>query len=134
VISSGVPGHFGGVGEGNAHRALKERVAADPTLIGLPKSAKAVVEHTFVCGDRADVLFDLVDGTAVVVEIETIIPLPGAHQCVKYRALLEARRSYTLNSGNVRAVLVAYHFDELTREFAKRYDINLVPLPPAQLP
>lgn len=117
--------------EGPEHRQLKERVAADPTLIGLPSSAKAQVEHVFLytC-DRVDILFELVNGTAAVVEIETRLPLPGAHQCVKYRALLEAERGLALNTDKVQAILVAYSFDQETEAFAKQYGIRLVTLPP----
>ena len=75
-----------------------------------------------------DIKFDLPDGTFAVVEIETIIPFPGAHQCIKYRALLEAEQGCALNSGNVRAILVAHHFDSQTRRFAEKYRIQLVEL------
>lgn len=116
--------------EGLAHRLLKERVAANPNLIGLPKSAKPTIEYSFLSGDKVDIHFNLLDGSAAVVEIETIIPLPGAHQCIKYRALLEAERGDDLNSGNVKAILVAYGFDAQTRAFAKKYNVKLVELPP----
>jgi hypothetical protein len=119
-----------GLGEGEAHRRLKERVAADPGLVGLPTTAKAKTEHAYKSGDRVDVRFDLADGRMTVVEIETIVTLPGAHQCVKYRALQEAECDEAINSGKVDAVLVAYGFDAVTREFAQRYGIRLVALPP----
>jgi hypothetical protein len=73
-----------------------------------------------------DVKFDLPGGGPAVVEIETINTLPGAHQCVKYRALLEASLGYPLGAGRVRAVLVAHRFDSKTRDFADRYGIELV--------
>ena len=121
---------MGGGGEGEAHKALKERVASDPSLIGLPPSATPNLEYSFLSGDKVDIKFDLPDGRHAVVEIETTIPLPGAHQCVKYRALLEAERGAPLNSGTVDAFLVAYQIDAQTRAFTERYGIRVVELPP----
>ena len=46
-----------------------------------------------------------------VSEVETIVPLPGAHQAMKYRALLEVERSEALGSDRVKAILVAHRFD-----------------------
>ena len=115
-------------GEGEEHRRLKELVAGEPKLIGLPARSKATVEHSFLSGDRVDVKFDLPNGEAVVVEVETIIPLPGAHQAVKYRALLEVERFEALGSGRVEAILVAHGFDAETRALAMKYGIRLVEL------
>ena len=117
-----------GGGEGDEHLRLKELVAAKPGLIGLPAGSKATVEYGFLSGDRVDVKFDLPNGDAAVVEVETIIPLPGAHQAVKYRTLLEVERSEALGSGRVEAILVAHVFDAETRELAKKYGIKLVQL------
>ena len=119
-------GHGGG--EGDEHLLLKELVAENPELIGLPAEAKGTVEHGFLSGDRVDVKFDLPNGDAAVVEVETIVPLPGAHQAVKYRALLEVERSEALGSGHVEAILVAHGFDAETQDLAKKYGIKLVEL------
>ena len=122
-------GHRGqGSGESDEHRNLKNLVAKCPKRIGLPRKATPAVEHRFLSGDRVDVKFDLPDGTAAVVEVETICPRPGAHQAVKYRALLEVERGDKLGAGKVQAVLVAHRFDEETRDLARRYNIRLVPL------
>lgn len=115
-----------GGGEGEAHRELKHLVAAHPERIGLPPDAVATIEHRYLSGDRVDVKFDLPDGNAAVVEIETICPLPGAHQAVKYRALLEVERGEALNAGNVEAVLVAHGFDQESVALAQQYGIRLV--------
>lgn len=117
-----------GGGEGDEHRCLKELVAGNPRLIGLPPKSKATLEHSFLSGDRVDVLFDLPNGDAAAVEVETIVPLPGAHQAAKYRTLLEIERSERLGSGHVQAILVAHRFDTETRELAKKYGIRLVRL------
>jgi hypothetical protein len=132
--SPGVPsnspnGHGGGAGgEGEAHRELKKYVAQNPSAIGLPTNSYPEMEYQFKCGDKVDIKFNLSDGKAAVVEIETIYTLPGAHQCIKYRALLEAERSESIGKGGVKAILVANIFDEDTKYFAKRYDIKLVQL------
>lgn len=122
----------GGGGEGDAHKALKERVASNPTLLGLPQSAIPTLEYPFVSGDQVDIKFDLPDGRQAIVEIETTIPFPGAHQCVKYRALLEAERGDLLGSGTVDAFLVAYRVDADTRSFAEKYGICVIELPPRE--
>ena len=122
-------GHRGqGSGESDEHRNLKNLVAECPERIGLPRKATPAVEHRFLSGDRVDVKFDLPDGTAAVVEVETICPRPGAHQAVKYRALLEVERGDKLGADKVQAVLVAHRFDEETRDLARRYNISLVTL------
>ena len=54
--------------------------------------------------------------------------LPGAHQVVKYRTLLEVERSEALGSGHVEAILVAHRFDAETRRLANKYQIRLVEL------
>ena len=127
-LPPGGRGQGQGGGEGDEHRNLKDLVAKHPKRIGLPKKAKPDVEHQFLSGDRVDVKFDLPDGTAAVVEVETICPLPGAHQAVKYRALLEVERGDELGAGNVQAILVAHRFDKETRDLARRYGIELVKL------
>lgn len=124
------PGGGLGGGEGEAHLRLKRRVAADPTLVGLPPGAVPHVEYGFLSGDRVDIRFDLPDGTAAVVEIETTCPLPGAHQAVKYRALAEVERGDNLGSGRVKAILVAYGFDDETQSLCDRYGIGAVALRP----
>ena len=121
-----------GGGEGDEHLRLKNLVAAKPELIGLPVASTATIEYGFLSGDRVDIKFDLPNGNAAVVEIETIVPLPGAHQAVKYRALLEVERSEKLGSGHVEAILVAHVFNAETRELAKKYGIKLVQLTAGQ--
>jgi hypothetical protein len=122
-----IGGGYGG-GESDAHLNLKSFVAQNPEKIGLPKNAIAWVEFPYLSGDRVDVKFDIPSGRAAVVEIETIDTLPGAHQCVKYRALLEAALGHSIGSGFVEAILVAHRFDEQTQAFARSYGIRLVQL------
>ena len=126
-LSTAVSGRRSG-GEGKEHLALKELVAKKPKLVGLPAKSRAFIEHPFLSGDRVDVMFKLPNGEAAVVEVETIVPLPGCHQAVKYRALMEVERSEPLGSGRVEAILVAHEFDMKTRELAKQYQVRLVEL------
>lgn len=125
------PGGGFGEGEGEEHYRLKMLVASDPGLVGLPRASVPQVEYGFLSGDRVDIRFELPDGGAAVVEIETTCPLPGAHQAVKYRALAEVERGEDLGSGGVKAILVAYAFDEATLHICSRYHIEAVGLPPA---
>jgi len=119
-----------GGGESKEHRRLKNHVARHPEAVGLPRKTRATKEHPYLSGDQVDVKFDLPDGTAAVVEVETVCPLPGAHQCIKYRALQEAQMGFPVESGKVQAILVAYEFDGTTRQFADEYDIRLVEMQP----
>lgn len=128
VESAGFGGGGFAGGESDAHRKLKEFVAANPQKIGLPRNALAEIEFPYLCGDQVDVKFDLPDGSAAVVEIETIDGWTGAHQCIKYRALLEAALGQPLGSGRVQAILVAHRFDAQTLAFAKKYAIRTVQL------
>lgn len=126
----GPGGGAGGTGEGPAHLELKHRVAKDPTLIGLPAASKVYIEHGFLTGDRVDLRFDLPDGSAAVVEIETLYTLIGVHQAVKYQALHRVQRGETHAAGRVEAILVAYQFDQETKSIATQHGIRLVVLPP----
>lgn len=111
-------------GEGKDHKNLKLWVAKNPDSIGLPKTAKPFIEHRFESGDYVDIAFELPNKHWVAVEIETNIPYPGAHQAIKYRALLAAQRKLELNSDQVKATLVAWNFDDSTKKFCKYYDIK----------
>jgi hypothetical protein len=110
-------------GEGKDHLQLKMWIAKNPSVIGL-NSAKAHVEHLFVSGDCVDVAFELANGDWVVVEIETNVPYPGAHQALKYRSLIAAQQRWNLDSTKAKAVLVAWKFDERTLDFCAQYGIE----------
>lgn len=118
------------LGEGEAHRKLKARVAENPALIGLPANARPAIERAFISGDRVDIAFDLAGGSHAVVEIETYFTEPGAYQAIKYRALMEAECGVPLGSGKVEAVLVAHACDERTRSIAERYGVRVVVVDP----
>jgi hypothetical protein len=110
-------------GEGPHHKALKEWIAKHPEAIGLPQGAKADVEHVFVSGDCVDIAFTLPDASKVVVEIETTHPFPGAHQVIKYRALMHAEMGWPLDSNRVRGVLVAWDYGCMDLAFCGDYEV-----------
>jgi len=112
-----------GIGEGSAHKALKERIANHPELIGLPKTAtKGSMEVKLASADVVDVLFRH-NGQHIAVEVKSRISndmdlIRGLFQCVKYEALLKAEMSVKQLHHNVRVCLVT------ERELPK--DLNLI--------
>jgi hypothetical protein len=92
VRGRGAPGSK----ESLAHRQLKERIAADPRLVGLPRSmGPGVVEYKLPSGDVVDVLFEA-HSRRIAVEVKSRISIDGdvargMFQCVKYLAVLDAQ-------------------------------------------
>jgi hypothetical protein len=88
----------GGSGEGEAHRKLKEAVAAHPEWLGLPRAfAPGQTEVVLRSGDRVDVVFANAR-QRIAVEVKAVgAPeqdlIRGMFQCVKYAAVLEAEAS-----------------------------------------
>lgn len=115
---------YGPGGEGKEHRRLKEWIADHPEDIGISNVKRVEKEHPFCSGDRVDVLFELNDGTDVVVEVETLDPLPGCHQAIKYRALRCAERGIPLDSQNVIAYTVAWGIPDEVASFCKKYNVT----------
>jgi hypothetical protein len=101
---------LGGDGESAAHRALKERIAAEPALVGLAASGfTAQIEYAFPSGDAVDILFHGND-QHVAVEVKSRVSgasdlLRGIFQSVKYRALLDAEASVERRSADGRVLL-----------------------------
>lgn len=83
-----------GGGESEAHKQLKEWVAANPAAVGASAKSRAAVEYPLPSGDTVDVLFQ--SGSRwTAVEVKSRISsdadvLRGMFQCVKYRAVIEA--------------------------------------------
>jgi hypothetical protein len=111
-------------GEGPEHLALKHWIAENPSSVGLPSTSKPKIEHLFKSGDCVDIAFKLPNGDWAIVEIETTAPLPGAHQAIKYRALLAAQQNWTLDTNRVTGVLVAWAYSSSDLEFCRRYKIE----------
>lgn len=116
-------------GEGDRHRKLKDYIGKNPHLLGFgPGSAK--VEHRFITGDRADVVVTLKTGGYVAVEVEVEgeeYTRIGAHQALKYKALLLAQHGARVRC---EAALVAYHVPEATRTFCREHNIRWLELSP----
>jgi hypothetical protein len=114
---------YGPGGEGEAHKALKKWISEHPEVLGLTDVNGVSVEHPFVSGDAADIVFSHSSGSHTVIEIETTTPLPGAHQCIKYRALLCAERGIPLDADQTRAILVAWSIPPHVQAFCGVYGI-----------
>lgn len=97
-------------GESEAHRALKERIAREPALVGFKgRPLSTSLEHEFPSRDSVDVL---VTGRAdrLCIEVKSHEApqseiVRGLFQCVKYQALAAAVASIEGNSHEVRTVL-----------------------------
>ena len=124
---------YGPGGEGQEHKKLKNWIAKNPKKIGITNAKSSEIEHVYVSGDMVDILFKLSDGTDVVVEIETNIPLPGCHQALKYRALRCAERGIKLSSQNVKAAVVAFQIDKDTEKFCNFYGIDYFRFKPEEV-
>lgn len=100
----------GGDAESPEHKALKERVAADPSLVGTREGwLQAVTEFLLKSGDEVDVCITSEDEIRLV-EVKSrrsnAIDLErGIYQCVKYRAVYEAMREADGVEANVVALL-----------------------------
>jgi RecB family endonuclease NucS len=81
------------------------------------------MEHLFLCGDSADIVFTHSSGSSTIVEIETTTPFPGAHQAIKYRALLCAQKGLSLDTKNISTMLVAWTIPADVRDFCGKYGI-----------
>lgn len=111
IVAKAKTGKGGGGGEGEEHRKLKEYVAANPSVVGLPSNlAPGATEAPLPSGDKIDVLFDG-QKRLVAVEVKSKISnevdlARGLFQCVKYRAVMEAERGFKGARYSVEAMLV----------------------------
>lgn len=100
-----------GGGEGEAHKALKEYIAANPVVIGLSESwPKGDTEFNLPSGDSVDVMFSW-RKQMVAVEVKSKISdvadiSRGLFQCVKYQAVTEAMLGVQGLPKNVSTILV----------------------------
>lgn len=102
---------FVGGGESERHRVLKNYVAANPKVVGLPaRTNKGLIEYHVPSGDSIDVLF-LHAGTRLAVEVKSSVSdradiIRGLFQCVKYRTVLTATIAVENSDDSAEAVLV----------------------------
>ncbi|MCP4374186.1 MAG: hypothetical protein GY797_39695 [Deltaproteobacteria bacterium] len=122
--SSKVGRKYGSGGEGQDHKKLKLWLSQNPHKLGLKNVVDVEIEHKFLSGDAVDIVFTHSKNRYTVVEVETVNPMPGAHQAIKYRALLCAERKLPLNSSKVRAILVAWAIPKNVQDFCKNYSID----------
>ncbi|NJL30050.1 MAG: hypothetical protein HC897_20225 [Thermoanaerobaculia bacterium] len=97
-------------GESEAHRALKERVAVNPEIVGFTERPfSAVVEYCFRTGDTVDVFFQGRTEQLYVEVKSHEAPegeiFRGLLQCVKYQALATAIASIEGSQRETRTVL-----------------------------
>jgi hypothetical protein len=102
-------GGWGGGGEGEDHRLLKEHIAAHPEVVGLPKGSSGHTEFTFLTGDALDILFECGDEW-IGVEVKGARSndddvVRGMFQCAKYTSLLEAHQKYEQRRVHARVML-----------------------------
>lgn len=104
-------GHWGAGGEGPDHLALKEFVAKNPQLLGLNAAdTLSEIEHCLPSGDSIDVLFET-RARLIGVEVKPASSpkedvTRGLFQCVKYRAVLQARARFTHDHRLISSVLI----------------------------
>jgi hypothetical protein len=111
IIANAKTGKSGGGGEGEEHRRLKEYVATNPGIIGLPHNfVPGTIETPLPSGDRLDVLFDT-PKRQVAVEVKSRISnevdlTRGLFQCVKYLAVMKAERGFEGKQHSIDVILV----------------------------
>lgn len=104
-------GGWSSEGESKQHRKVKEFVAANPHIVGLPRNNRqGQTEYLFASGDKADIVFETENGY-LGVEVKSIISNDadlnrGLFQAVKYQALLRSEQKAVLSPPSARAVLV----------------------------
>ena len=102
-------GQYGG-GEGDMHKALKNYVAKNPSLVGMEIPLEINVEHKLLSGDSLDVSFknttnwhavEVKPSTSDVSDIQR-----GIYQCVKYAAVMKAEEDAQGSSIQIKATLL----------------------------
>lgn len=115
-----------GGGEGEGHRLLKEYVASHPDVVGVNTAKPPSIEHQFIAGDEADVVFEIGENEWAIAEIKNGDPgelVKGIYQAVKYRALLQAEKGHG-SPVHVDTVLVAYQIPSEISLFAAKLGIR----------
>jgi hypothetical protein len=122
-------------GESQAHKILKEFIAATPSLVGASKNATSRCEFALRSADEIDVLFQSREEW-VGVEVKASTSdgnlrdyQRGLYQVVKYRALLEAqaRIDHPDHTPQVRVLLaLELALPAQLRQVAKALDVVLL--------
>lgn len=103
-------GRTGGGGESPEHLALKLFISKNPVEVGLAYDAAGEVEHCLPSGDSIDVFFATTKQLRAVEVKPANSPKEditrGLFQCVKYRAVLQARASFQHDRREISALLI----------------------------
>lgn len=127
---------FSNEGESEDHKALKEYVLRNPSLViqGSTKGWVGTVEEKLPSGDCVDIVFR--NGTSVLaIEVKSHISLDpdlsrGIFQCVKYQAVALAWQRSLLEIPNARSVLVIQReLPNVLAELADRLSIEVFVVP-----
>jgi hypothetical protein len=110
ILEKAKTGKSGGGGEGEEHRSLKEYVANNPSIVGMPANSRGKTEAPLPSGDKIDVLFEE-PKRLVAIEVKSKISndvdlIRGLFQCIKYRAVMEAERGFKGARFSIDAALV----------------------------
>lgn len=117
---------YGPGGEGDRHRLLKAYLHQHPEVLGEGPASETTMEFRFRTGDRVDLAVRYPDGSWSVVEVEVEGAdgtLTGAHQVLKYRALLAGHLDA---AATIRGVLAAYSVPESVRAFCRRHEVRVM--------
>jgi len=118
-------GHGKG-GEGPVHKELKQKVAAEPSVILREEGLMLIqTEYPFPTGDKADVILQDSESRYVAVEIETAVDMTdisGVLQSIKYSRMyaIECRRRFE----EVRSFLVAHQISAEAKQLCEQYGIE----------
>jgi hypothetical protein len=122
----GQPKGGGRGGEGPIHKALKERIAADPAgLLGEVGLEHVATEFPFVTGDRADIILEDGVGRHIGLEVEvevTMRDLSGVLQALKYRVMYGLVADRPDSEG--RSFLVAHRIDDDVRALCAKHGVE----------
>lgn len=124
---------YGPGGEGDRHRRLKEYLHKHPEVLGHGPARRTEMEFRFRTGDRVDLAVRYPDDSWSVVEVEVEGDdgtLTGAHQVLKYRALLSGHLD---GRATIRGVLAAYSVPKSVRAFCRRHDVQVVEIDEAKV-
>ena len=130
-----LPGRGPGTGESEAHRHLKNFVAAAPaSVLNEPGLTTLQVEYSFGTGDRADLVLTDAFNRIVGVEIEPSVGTNddiGPLQAIKYRRMLEW--ACDREPGDSRSFLIAYSITPEMKARCLKYGIECFTVSPSSV-
>ena len=119
--------HVGG-GEGKEHKAIKEFVYNNPESLGINGVIRNEIEYPLPSGDRLDVYFETSDCRYAIEVKPSTSPdddiTRGIFQCVKYKAVMEAKRKIGYDKYAVKTLLVtASGLSERNKKLAEALNV-----------